>query len=90
MSLNTDGYHELYRASKAALNSLTRGLWPAVKDRGITLLTLHPGWVRTDMGGPGGRLSIEESVPKLVTVLLSVEGSPGLQYLDYLGHTVPW
>jgi hypothetical protein len=39
---------------------------------------------------PGGRLSIEESVPKLVNVLLAARGTPGLRYLDYLGATVPW
>ena len=47
------GGHELYRASKAALNSLSRGLWGEL--HGLTLLSLHPGWVRTDMGGPVSR-----------------------------------
>ena len=42
------------------------------------------------MGGPNARLSIEDSVPSLVDVLLSKLGRPGLQYLDYLGNTVPW
>jgi hypothetical protein len=44
----------------------------------------------SDLGGPDGRLSIEESIPNLVNVLLSVQDSPRLQYLDYLGRTVPW
>ena len=42
------------------------------------------------MGGPDARLSIEESVPNLVNVLLAKQGTPGLEYLDYLGRTVPW
>jgi hypothetical protein len=54
------------------------------------MVLMAPGWVQTDMGGPDGRLSIEESVPNLVKVLLSVQGTPGLQYLDYLGRTIPW
>ena len=57
---NTGG-HELYRASKAALNSLTRGLASELGSREIALLTLHPGWVRTDMGGPDAAVSVEDS-----------------------------
>jgi hypothetical protein len=49
-----------------------------------------PGWVRTAMGGSAAPLSIEESIPNLVNVLLKKQGSAGLEYLDYLGRTVPW
>jgi hypothetical protein len=55
-----------------------------------TLILMAPGWVRTDLGGPEGRLSIEESVPNVASTLLAAHGHPGLQYLDYLGKTVPW
>jgi hypothetical protein len=51
---------------------------------------LAPGWVRTEMGGPDARLTIEESVPNLVNVHLAKQGRPGLEYLDYLGRKVPW
>jgi hypothetical protein len=54
------------------------------------MVLMAPGWVRTEMGGADGRLSIEESVPNLVDVLLAQQGRPGLNYLDYLGQTVPW
>jgi hypothetical protein len=57
----------------------------AVQGRGFA-----PGWVRTEMGGPGAPLAIEDSVPNVVSTLLAVQGKPGLQYLDYLGRTVPW
>jgi hypothetical protein len=42
------------------------------------------------MGGPDASLSIEESIPNLVTTVDAQRGRPGLQYLDYLGRTVPW
>jgi hypothetical protein len=54
------------------------------------MVLMAPGCVRTEMGGPDARLSIEESVPNLVKVLLAKRERPGLEYLDYLGRTVPW
>jgi hypothetical protein len=54
------------------------------------MVLIAPGWVRTEMGGPGAPLAIEDSVPNVVSTLLAVQGKPGLQYLDYLGRTVPW
>jgi len=51
---------------------------------------MAPGWVRTDMGGPQGRLSIGESIPNLVDTLAAQAGKPGLQYLDDLGRPIPW
>ncbi len=54
------------------------------------MVLMAPGWVRTDLGGPDAHLSIDESVPNLVNVLIKKQGSAGLEYLDYLGRTVPW
>ncbi len=90
VALNTAGGYDLYRASKAALNTLTRTLWAGkLKDKGVTLLTLHPGWVRTDMGGPSATLSVEESVAGLADVL-AANRTPGHRYLDYTGAELPW
>jgi NAD(P)-dependent dehydrogenase (short-subunit alcohol dehydrogenase family) len=87
---NETGGYEVYRASKAALNTLMRSF--AARHRGDprTLLLLAPGWVRTDMGGPRARLSIQDSIPNLVKVIEAQQGKGGLQYLDYLGRVVPW
>ncbi|HEY0184099.1 MAG TPA: SDR family oxidoreductase [Rhodopila sp.] len=84
------GGHELYRASKAALNSLTRGLWGELSGRGLTLLSLHPGWVRTDMGGASAAVSVEDSAAGMVTVIEQQSGAHHNRFLDYTGKELPW
>lgn len=87
---NTNGRFEVYRGSKAALNMLMRSFAARHANDTRTLLLMAPGWVRTDMGGPEARLSIEESIPNLLNTLEAHEGRSGLHYLDYLGRVVPW
>jgi NAD(P)-dependent dehydrogenase (short-subunit alcohol dehydrogenase family) len=87
---NENGGYEVYRASKAALNTLMRSFAARHAGEARTLLLLAPGSVRTDMGGPQARLRIEESIPNLVATIEAQRGKAGLQYLDYLGRTVPW
>ncbi len=89
VALNPGG-HELYRASKAALNSLTRGLWGEIRGRDVTVLTLHPGWVRTDMGGPSAAVSVEESARGMVDVMLARRGAHRHLFLDYTGKPIEW
>ena len=87
---NENGHYEIYRASKTALNMLMRSFAARHSDDPRTLLLMAPGWVRTDLGGPEARLSVEESIPNLVNTMDAQAGKPGLQYLDYLGRKVPW
>ncbi len=88
---NLAGTSELYRASKAALNSMTRGFYNAgLGGRRITVLSLHPGWVRTDMGGPSAAVGIEESVKGLADVLAAQKGTHAHRFLDYRGEPIAW
>ena len=88
---NDGGGFEIYRASKASLNQLVRSYAARHHDDPRTLLLMAPGWVRnTGVGGPDGRLSIEESIPHLVRTVDAQQGRGGLQFLDYQGKTVPW
>jgi NAD(P)-dependent dehydrogenase (short-subunit alcohol dehydrogenase family) len=84
------GWAELYSASKAALNSLTRGFAVAdVGSRPVAVLTLHPGWVKTDMGGAEADIDVATSVKGLADVIAAAR-PPGHRYLDYTGATIPW
>ncbi|MGO2367912.1 MAG: SDR family oxidoreductase, partial [Serratia sp. (in: enterobacteria)] len=87
---NTNGKFEVYRASKSALNMLMRSYAARNSDDPRTLLLMAPGWVRTELGGAEGRLSIEESIPNLLNTIEAYTGRSGLHYLDYLGKIVPW
>ncbi len=87
---NTNGKFEVYRASKSALNMLMRSYAARNSDDPRTLLLMAPGWVRTELGGSEGRLSIEESIPNLLNTIAAYAGRSGLHYLDYLGKVVPW
>jgi len=86
----TDSYSELYSASKAALNSLSRSLAASLGGRQITVLAVAPGWVRTDMGGRGASLSVEDSVRGIVDVLGGRAGTGRHGFVDYRGREVAW
>jgi NAD(P)-dependent dehydrogenase (short-subunit alcohol dehydrogenase family) len=86
----TNANYEVYRGSKAALNMFMRTFAARSAGSPRTLLIMAPGWVKTDLGGPEARLTIEESIPNLVNTIEAYEGRGGLHYLDYLGRVVPW
>jgi NAD(P)-dependent dehydrogenase (short-subunit alcohol dehydrogenase family) len=87
---NEHGGFEVYRASKAALNTLMRSLAARHVSDSRTWLLIAPGWVRTDMGGPHADLSVEESIEGVVDTIAERSGNVGLHYLDYRGQTIRW
>ncbi|PPB87440.1 SDR family NAD(P)-dependent oxidoreductase [Acinetobacter soli] len=91
VALNDDGSMELYRASKAALNSISRGF---AQNEAIPLnigvLNLHPGWVQTEMGGSQAPVTVKESTTGLVKVIQASIGSNQHKFIDFQGHEMAW
>lgn len=86
----TSDHAEPYSASKAALNSFIRSFAARHAGDGFGVLALHPGWVKTAIGGDQAPLDVEESVRGLVDVVEKARGSGGQAFLDYRGQTIPW
>lgn len=87
---NTSGGMAIYRASKAALNSITRTLAAELGPQDVTVLAVHPGWVRTDMGGPSASIDKETSARGIAQVIADAEPSQNGTYLDWKGDSLPW
>ena len=90
VALNESGGWENYRASKAALNTLARSFEIRHRERGLGVLLLHPGWVRTEMGGADADIDVATSVAGTVDVIEGYLGQAGTAYRDYTGKTLDW
>jgi NAD(P)-dependent dehydrogenase (short-subunit alcohol dehydrogenase family) len=80
----------LYKASKAALNSMTNTFVTQLGESKPTVLSMHPGWVRTAMGGEGADIDVETSVRGIVEQLERFAGKGGHHFVNYKGETIPW
>ncbi|WP_339486546.1 SDR family oxidoreductase [Pseudomonas sp. EL_65y_Pfl2_R95] len=80
----------LYKASKAALNSLTNSFICSLPEPRPTVLSLHPGWVRTAMGGPNAEIDVATSCSGLAAQVQRFAGKGGHHFVDYQGQTIPW
>ncbi|MEE9302987.1 MAG: SDR family oxidoreductase [Thiotrichaceae bacterium] len=90
MTDNSSGGSYAYRATKAALNAVTVSAAQDLKHRDILVMLLHPGWVRTDMGGPHGELSVEQAVTLLRKLIGTADLSDSGKFLDIDGTEIPW
>lgn len=79
-----------YRTSKSALNMLTKSLSNELAARGITVISMAPGWVQTDMGGPAGHWAVQDSVEKQQAVIEGLTPADSGRFINLLGETVPW
>lgn len=84
------GGHYAYGASKAALGRLMRGVAHDLKDRGIIIGTIHPGWVQTDMGGPYAPLVVEDSVKGCRAIAAEWTLERSGDFIQWTGEPQPW
>ena len=87
---NTSGESYIYRSSKTAVNMVMKNLSIDLKPYGISVVTLHPGWVQTDMGGPNGLISVQKSVTGLRRVIEDLSLETTGQFVDYAGKAINW
>ena len=80
----------LYRASKAALNSVLKDMALVLGPQGVTCVTFHPGWVRTDMGGAGADIDVATSVAGIRSTLAGLTPAQNGSFLSYDGAVIPW
>ena len=88
ISDNFGGGYYSYRISKSALNMFCRSI--SVDYPTLTSIVLHPGWVKTDMGGPNAITSIEESSIGLTQVIMKATKSSSGKFMDFKGNELPW
>lgn len=87
---NSGGGSYVYRSTKAALNAVVKSLSIDLKNEGMIVTLLHPGWVQTDMGGPNGLIDKNTSVSGMIKVIDGLEQSQSGSFLDYTGCHIPW
>lgn len=87
---NSGGGSYIYRSSKCAVNMVMKSLSIDLKKSGITVLTLHPGWVQTDMGGPNGLIDAPTSVTGMRHVIDDLTLSNTGKFIAFDGKPVPW
>lgn len=87
---NGSGGSYLYRSSKAAANMVVKSLSVDLLEKGITAVAFHPGWVKTDMGGPDAMIPVEQSVADMRKVIAGLTPADTGRFIGYDGRVIPW
>lgn len=90
ISDNTSGGSILYRSSKSALNSAMKSLAIDLQAQGLGVLILHPGWVKTDMGGENALIGVDESVSGMMQRIDDFDVAATGAFVKYDGKPMPW
>ncbi len=90
MADNGYGSSYIYRSSKAALNAVVKSLSIDLKSRGVTCVALHPGWVKTTMGGPNAEITTQQCVEQLFSHLSKLTVKDSGRFIDIDGNDIPW
>jgi len=90
MSDNTSGGSYIYRSSKAALNAVVKSMSVDLAPRQITCVLLHPGWVKTDMGGSNAEITTRESVTQMFNTLTQCTLEDSGNFYEIDGSLLPW
>ena len=87
---NYSGRFYFYRSSKSALNSAAKSLAIDWKGKNISVLMLHPGWVKTDMGGKSAKLEIPDSIQRMIQVISDLNLETSGSFVNYEGNKLEW
>ena len=87
---NSSGGNYLYRSSKAAVNMVAKSLAIDLKPVGIKAVVFHPGWVKTDMGGPNALISVEQSVSGIRQTIAGLTIADSGKFFGYDGQVILW
>jgi NAD(P)-dependent dehydrogenase (short-subunit alcohol dehydrogenase family) len=87
---NGSGGSYIYRSSKAALNAVMKSMALDLKEQGFTCVNLHPGWVKTDMGGPNAEITVAESVKNMFSTIEQLSQADSGKFFDIDGSIIAW
>ena len=72
------------------MNAVVKSMSIDLREDNIKCVALHPGWVKTDMGGPNAEISARESVARLFDIMLKLEENDSGRFIDIDGSDIPW